>query len=322
MTSRLDSALVMTRRTLVVSSIAYAIGACQDDTPADSPSETSSGTQSLDSSSSTTSSSATSESTTTSSADESSSTSTSGMDMGTGDKCPPADEMAAYTAAGAIALDWPDGAFLDATCEALSLFDKPFGIELSCIHPESGDAVPVRLNVSGNVEDQLDWIPGTTGLRLSFFSPPKGAVSCYACVDVSLRDAEGRLVLLSRSLDLLDAVPAEGAEFDMTGPKFLDPRSAEYQGFSAPFTSIELQHVGCAPRDNIRPGSEVETPLAIEFAFDGGEISLYDRNIAEGVEVGDERFDIIVANAFFRGPLNCGDCPPTEANYLVLRSSR
>jgi hypothetical protein len=320
MASRLDSALVVTTR-LVACTIACSTAACQDDAPANSPSETSSGTQSLDSSSSTTSSSATSSSTTTSSADESSSTSTSGQDMGTGENCPPADAMAAYAAAGAIALEWPDGVSLDATCEALSLFDEPFGIELSCVHPESGEPVPIRLNVSGSVDDQLNWLPGTTGLRLSFFNPSKDAVSCYACVDVSLRDAEGRLVLLSRSLDLFDAVPAEDAEFDMTGPKYLDARSSEYQSFAFPFTSIQLHHVGCAPRDNLRPGSEVETPLAIEFAFDGGDISLYDRNIAEGVEVGDERFDIIVADAFFRGPLNCGDCPPTEAIYLVLRSS-
>ena len=62
-------------------------------------------------------------------------------------------------------------------------------------------------------------------------------------------------------------------------------------------------------------------PVAIDFTTENGVVSVYDRNIEYGVEVGGQSFDIVVSDAFFRHELNCGDCPVTEGEFLILRSA-
>ncbi len=249
-----------------------------------------------------------------------SSTSLGLPDLGSGDDCAPAQPGVEASSAGVIAFDWPTGPTLDAVCDAVAI-DDPIALLLSCAHPETGEPTDVRLSLSeGAVNGQLDGLPGTGGLRLSFYNRPPDAISCFVCNDLSLRDAEGGLILRAHVLRLLDAVPAEGSSFDVSGPGWLEATDDHYAGFSAPFTAITVDNIGCSPRTNLRPGSDIETPLAVRFAYDGGQSELYDRNFLGSVEVGDERFDLRVSDAFFRGPLNCGDCPPTEVSFLILRA--
>jgi hypothetical protein len=226
------------------------------------------------------------------------------------------------SSAGALTDDWPEGGTLDAVCEAVELTGDKTTLRLSCPHPET--MLPVEVVISfppDVVEGQLDDLPGMTDLQVSFFNPPRGTIGCTGCNDLRIRSSSGELLVLSNVTWLYESVPAEGTAIDLGGPEWLDPESEDYETWTAPFGGIVMRHVGCAPRASLRPGSETETPLAVEVMTDVV-VPVYDRNIESAIEVGDERFDVIVSDAFFRGPLTCGDCPFTVASFLVLRSSR
>ena len=239
------------------------------------------------------------------------------------DGCPEADPEISAGSALALTLpgEWPEGGTLDAACEAVDFEpEAPFALRLSCTHPETALPAVVRLRVSGD-DGQLDGLPGTSGLRVSFYNPPRGSIGCSVCNDLSIRDAAGDLILLSHSTWLFETVP-EGAAVDVGGAGWLEPGSEEFESWSAPFDDLQIRNVGCAPRAALRPGAETETPLALELMADTGPVAIYDRTAERGLEVDGQRFDIIVSDAFVRGPFNCGDCPITEGVFLVLRSAR
>lgn len=243
-------------------------------------------------------------------------------ETGNQDGCPPPDPTVFASSAGALTQDWPEGGTLDTPCDAVDLSVDKTTLRLSCVHPETSLAVEVVVSFPpGAVESQLDALPGTNGLLVSFYNPPRGSIGCSGCNDLRIHDADGRLIVLSNGTLLFDFVPAEGVAVDVTGAKWLEPRSEDYQNWSAPFGELQMRHVGCAPRASLRPGAETETPMAIEFIADDGLELVYDRNVEYGVEVDGQRFDVLVSDAFFRGMLNCGDCPFTVGSFLVLRSS-
>lgn len=241
-------------------------------------------------------------------------------ETGNQDGCAPPNPDVFASSAGALTDNWPDGGTLDATCDAVEFVDHRT-LRLTCMHPETGLPAEVVVSFSaGAVGSQLDDLPGTTGLLVSFFNPPRGSIGCIGCNDLRIHDSDGRLIALSSATWLFDSIPAEGTAIDLSAAKWLDPGSDAYENWSAPFGEMQMRHVGCAPRASLRPGSETETPLALEFMADNGLVAVYDRNIEYGVEVDGQRFDVLVSDAFFRGDLNCGDCPFTEGSYLVLRS--
>lgn len=261
--------------------------------------------------------------TTTSSADSSGSTiaTSEASDTGMPDTCAAADPDAPISAGGlALTQAWPDGGTLDAQCDAIEWLHDPTRLRLSCVHPETMLPVDVDIRMSDEVRETLDALPGTSGLRVSFYNPPRGSIGCLACFDLTIRSSDGELLALFHAT--MSPYPVrQGAGIDMTGAVWLEPDSAEYDEWSAPFDEIQLRDVGCAPRASLRPGSDTETPLAVELTADGATISIYDRNVEEGVEIDGQRFDVHVSDAFSRGPLNCGDCPGTEAVFAIVRSS-
>jgi hypothetical protein len=170
------------------------------------------------------------------------------------------------------------------------------------------------------VDDQLDSILGTDGLSISFYKPTQQINGGPYYGSVTLRDAAGDLILLGHQ-SYRDYI-AEGDAFDIGRAGWLEPGSEAYDAWAAPFGEMVIHNGGCAPRDALRPGSETETPLSIEFTGDNGPVAVYDRNIEYGVQVGGQSFDIVVSDAFSRNELNCGDCPVTEGIFLILRSAR
>jgi hypothetical protein len=168
---------------------------------------------------------------------------------------------------------------------------------------------------------QLDLLVGARNFSISFYKRPQDGIGCEGCLDLSLRDSRGELVALSHLTQSYGSFPGEGDAFDMTGPAWLDPSTDAYRDFSLPFASVGLRNTGCDTREAIRPGSLEETPLAVEFvAEDEVVVAVYDRNVEHDVSVGGESFDIWVSDAFFRGPLNCGDCPVTVGSFFLLRA--
>jgi len=258
---------------------------------------------------------------------ESSGTSTSASDIsstetGVVDECPAPDPT--VFSSGAIVLtnpgEWPEGATLDAVCDAVTLDEGREILYLTCAHPETRSAAEVRVRFSaGSLGAQLDDLPGTSGLQVSFWNPPAGSINCGSCSDLSIRDAADELIVLSFARWWFETVP-EGGGLDVKGAGWLEPGSPEYETWSEPFDDIRIRNVGCAPRASLRPGSETETPLAFEFVGDAGVVAVYDRNLEAGVQVDGAQFDVNVSDAFFRGPLTCGDCAVTEGVFLILRS--
>jgi hypothetical protein len=243
-------------------------------------------------------------------------------DTGAQDNCPAADLEISASSAGVLTQDWPEGGTVDAPCEVQELSDDKTTLRLSCLHPDK--MVPVEVVYSfppGVIGTQLDGLVGETGVLASFYNEPPRSIDCLGCNDLRLRDAGGDLLVLSNVTRLYGAVPAEGATIDVSAAKWLDLDSPELPTWSAPLGSLHVRHVGCAERASIRPGSDVETPLALEVATDTGLVGVYDRSREYGVEIGGERFDLVVSDAFFRGPLNCGDCPSTLVSFLVVRAS-
>lgn len=220
---------------------------------------------------------------------------------------------------------WPEYGPVTATCEAISLVQQVQGylvLSLACAHP-SGETRELLLRLHPDlVDEQLDDLPGTTGLEVSFFVVEEGSIGCRVCSDVVVHDAQGELVLLSNRTSLYDAIIGERVGLDVGGPEWLAPGSPEHAVWSAPFTDLFVRNLGCAPRDAIEPGSDTETPLALQFTSDAGLVSIYDKNSLRGVEVGGQTFDVFVSDAFSRGPLTCGDCAATETGFLILRSNR
>lgn len=238
------------------------------------------------------------------------------------DLCPPANPEIYTSGVVAIAQDWPDGGFEDVSCEAVSLAREPHAVLLSCTHPETLVPVDVRINVPESAaEDQLSDIAGASDLRVSFYKTPEGSIGCVFCNHVTIRDATGDLILLGH-LRWDYSYPAEGVAFEVGRAGWLEAGTPAYDAWSAPFEDLVVRNVGCVERENLRPGSDTETPLALQFTADTGVVSIYDRNVEYAIEVGGQRFDILVSDAFFRGPLTCGDCFATESSFLILRSRR
>jgi hypothetical protein len=224
---------------------------------------------------------------------------------------------------GVVALtqDWPDGPFDDVQCEALYLAQEPTALVLNCIHPDTIEPVEVRMRLpEDTTEEYFAEFLGNQDLRASFFVPPPESIGCILCLHASLRDESGELILLGYSVDLYTSYPAEGVAFDVGRAGWLRPGTPEYDAWIDPFGDLVARNVGCAERESLRPGSDVEIPLALQFTADDGLVSIYDRNEEYGVEVAGQRFDIRVDSAFYRGPLTCGDCPVTEVTFVVLRS--
>lgn len=264
---------------------------------------------------------------TTSSADTSSSSSSEVADTSTSgavDDCPGVDPEVSVGSALVLTMEsnWPIGFTTGAPCDVLSVayFDEePIGLRLACIHPDSQEVVELVLRIGGIVEAHLESFVGMNDTRLAFFNPEPSGFGCSVCLDLTLRDSEGGLLVLSKVVGL-DGVLAEGRDFDLTGPAWLEPMDAAYASWSAPFETITAKNLGCNERENLRPGSETETPLAIEFASASDSLLLYDRNAATDVAVGEETLDVIVSRAFFRGALNCANCPVTELAFLIARA--
>jgi hypothetical protein len=137
---------------------------------------------------------------------------------------------------------------------------------------------------------------------------------------VTIRDGTGDLLLLSHTLNVFDAYPEEGSGFEVGRAGWLTPGTAKHEAWSAPVGAMMMRNMGCGPRENVRPGSETETPLALELTSDAGLVWTYDRTTTFGVQIDGQTFDILVSDAFFRGPLNCGDCPVTESSLLIVRA--
>jgi hypothetical protein len=243
-----------------------------------------------------------------------------------GAECPAADlDMPPAGAGVGVADYWPESGPMTATCEAISLVAEPRGylvLTLECAHRRGGTR-ELRIRLHPDIVDgQLDDMPGTTGLEVSFNVPEEGSIGCSVCGDVVVRDAAGDLVLLGNRTDLYDGIIGERVGLDVGGPEWFPPGSPEHATWSAPFTDLFVRNLGCAPREAIDPGSDTEIPLALQFTSDAGLVSIYDKNSLLGVEVGGQTFDVFVSDAFSRGPLTCGDCAATETTFLILRSSR
>lgn len=309
-----------------VVAVALVLGACHAGPTAQASAETTP-TESTSNGEAGTSSSATSAPTTRADTNEPSDTtvSASGSDettTGLPDSCPPADPDFAVGSGLVLSLesDWPFGPTIDANCNVVDVRLEPIGLLLECVHPESQGVVELAMRTGGAAEAQLAPLVGTMGARLSFYMPEFLGFGCDACLDVSLRDNAGELMVLTRGYSDYDFVRAEGETIELSSPGWLDPRSDAFLTWSDPFDSITARHVGCIERESLRPGSRVETPLEVAFAVGNDVLALYDRNGEQGALFGERTFDIIVSRAFFRGPLNCGDCPATEIAFLVVRS--
>lgn len=251
------------------------------------------------------------------------SSSTNESTTGVGDGCTPPDPDVLQADAVALAPNWPAGGFSDVICDATEIQQDPPAVAFSCAHPETGLPSEVRIRLPAEMlENQLAWLPGVPGLRLSFFVPPEGAIVCFACNHVTIRDPEGGLLLLSHLRYMYDGYLPRGETMEVGKAEWLQPGSIEYAEWSAPFETFNVQNLGCEERASLRVGSQTETPLALEFVSDLGLVRIYDRNAEYGIPVQGVVFDVIVSDAFFRGPLECGDCPVTESIFSVVRAVR
>lgn len=244
-----------------------------------------------------------------------------GTSSGGVDDCPPGDPNQLAASAIANAPEFPSGGFVDVSCDAISIEREPSRLVSSCVHPVTRAPTEIRINAVSVFENQLAWLPGTSDLRVSFYKKKEDVIGCGACTHLTIRDSAGDLLLLSHTLNLFDAYPDEGSAFEVGKAGWLEPGTPEYEAWSAPFAELMVRNMGCGARENVRPGSESETPLALELGSDNGLVWTYDRTTTPGVEVDGQAFDILVSDAFFRGPLNCGDCPVTESSFLIVRAA-
>lgn len=244
--------------------------------------------------------------------------------------CPPPDPDVSESLAFVQAPDWPESATAVTTeCAAVSLTDAPeffetLDLQLACAHPEIMEPLEVHFYFSApSIGEQLDALPGVSGLSASFYWPDPDLVAPGDLLyQMTLRDEDGALLVLAYSLYLFDATLASGAALEVGRPQWLTPGTDEHEAWNAPLGEMTARNVDCARRESLRPGASFEIPLVVELQADRGPISMYDRSAAYGLAVGGEPFDIIVSDAFMRDRINCGDCPLTEITFLVLRSAR
>lgn len=140
----------------------------------------------------------------------SSGTVTTTGETGTPDDCPAADPAAEGSAALVLAPDWPEGGTLDASCDAVAVEEAPLALLLVCSHPDTAVAVEVRLRFPALLDGRLDELVGATDLRASFFNPPRGSITCFRCYDLSVRNADGELLVLSHATYSFGSVVSEG----------------------------------------------------------------------------------------------------------------
>lgn len=236
-----------------------------------------------------------------------------------GVECPAPDETVSLGGATVLQAEWPSGPTHDAVCDLVGLFDSPPGLIFSCAHPTTGEPTEIRVRIPPTVFDgPLADRVGETGMHLAFYLPAPTDIYCTLCPDLSVRDADGRLVFLAQSSDYA-ATLDPGDTIELRGPGWLEPSTPEYDAFSAPFTSIQLTNVGCASRPSIEPGSMHETPLAVVFDDGDDTVTLHDRQAMLGVSVGGGTFDLRVSDAFSRNELAC-NCPAMEVAFTVVSS--
>ncbi|MBC8073730.1 MAG: hypothetical protein IAG13_35745 [Deltaproteobacteria bacterium] len=261
---------------------------------------------------------------------ESSSATTSAVDessaTGGADACSPAPTEFLNADVGVYANDWPAFGPIEATCTASAIepADNPCctDLRLECLAPDGETLVPIRMSFSSETLDtQLDGVVGFPDLVLGFFNPERQINGGPYFGTVSLRDSQGALLLLASQYANSAEQLAVGQEIEMATAGWLAPGSPEAAAWHAPFDSVWLRNAGCAAREALRPGSNTEVPLVIEFDGDEGPLQVDDRTIQYDVPVQGEHFDVIVSDAYYREELTCGDCPVTEAKLLLLRSS-
>lgn len=243
------------------------------------------------------------------------------------DFCPAADASVDQAAAFVQAPGWPEETAITASCEGVSIatadgFVGLLDISLDCMDQTSGFTGDVHVYVAESaISGQLDEIPGSENLLLSFWWPSADVINPGDSIfQLSLRSADGSLVLLAYTGSLFDGYLAEGDSLKVGRPFWLTSGTEEYEAWNEPFGEMYLRSIGCPSRESLRPGSSMETPLVVEFGADLGSVEIYDRNFVSQLLVDGEAFDVIVSDAFFRNDLNCAHCPVTAVTFLILRS--
>jgi hypothetical protein len=181
----------------------------------------------------------------------------------------------------------------------------------------------VEINVSvppSMLDDQLADVPGTAGLRVSFYRPEKltgfGTCTPY-CNEFALREADGSLVLLGRVAYPVPT-PEPGEAIPIPGPPWLRSGTPESEAWSLPLMDLAVRNLGCEPRDGA-PGLIV--PLELEIPGDDGLVHVAHAAEVHDVSVGGASFDLVVRayNDLDPPTVNPQD---TVVEFVAVRSSR
>lgn len=185
---------------------------------------------------------------------------------------------------------WPEtGAFVDVDCTAVSTSasDGFTYVELSCFHAPTMMSITVPISVPEWLAgDHFSYLPGTSGLRASFYNP-RGLCGTW-CFQLTLREADGSLLLLSQTRSL-NAPVQDDAAVDVAHPDWLQASNPGYAGWASPFDGLSVLGAACEAQDE---SVGLVVPLAMEFTGDAGTVRMFHDTTAEDVSVGGVQFDI------------------------------
>jgi hypothetical protein len=269
------------------------------------------------------------------------STASSGSDSSSGSTgdpgidCP-APESSGNTYYAGIRFDpaLPDSS-IDAVCDGLGLasVDDGLGVSelrLSCLAPDVNGPLELQLVFGTDAfDDRIQAWSQLQALALSFRRHGPSLKNFGPSADsrtLTLRDADGQLLVMSLLESIPDARNTPPPEAELNGPYWLqDP--LERDAWNDPFGPVLVRDAGCARRAGTRQPSWAdmpfisETPWSVVFTSDAGEEQLFDQS-SSTVPMGGAEFDVHVNHAYIS--LETGSTYLDVSNsveLLVVRAS-